>query len=79
MNLHDKCKTATATGMNTELVNIQKGQKRIKTNKKKKKKKKRGEIHAELKVVEALNNSGQSNTQEKKMCSVLFNQKYFVF
>ena len=40
---------------------------------KKRKKKKQGEIHAELKVVEALNNSGQSNTQEKKMCSVLFN------
>ena len=44
-----------------------------KQTKKRKKKKKRGEIHAELKVVEALNNSGQSNTQEKKMCSVLFN------
>ena len=52
------------------LVSIEENQNKPK---KQKKKKKRGEIHAELKVVEALNNSGQSNTQEKKMCSVLFN------
>ena len=35
MKLHDKCKTATATGMKTDLVNIQKGQKRIKANQRK--------------------------------------------
>ena len=51
------------------LVSIEENQNKPK----KEKKKKQGEIHAELKVVEALKNSGQSNTQEKKMCSVLFN------
>ena len=46
MKLHDKCKTATATGMNTDLVNIQKGEKRIKTNQRK-----RVEVHAEIKLL----------------------------
>ena len=53
------------------LVSIEENQNKPK----KEKKKKNGEkFMLNLKFcVEALNNSGQSNTQEKKMCSVLFN------
>ena len=68
IKLQGECTTATATHTNTDLVNIQYVYKKIKTNKKVEK------FMQNLNFcVEALNISGQNNTQEKKMLSVLFN------